>query len=287
MNSNYTFVFEDATINTLMISYRKFTEPVSVHTHGRDTYEIHYVTEGNGSVVLGGKTYPVKKGVFYLAGPNAEHEQTPFTHDSVTEFGCFFHIKKSSSQTPLLDILNRHKTFITKSSREMDRIVYGILYEQDQHMHASDRKITLLLEELLIECIRMMAPQFHHHRGMFKPVPENNFHKSNLTQQNINLIVDEIFLLEYATITLDDLADIIGLSNRQTQRFLQKYYNKSFLEKRLEARMSAAKTFLKRSDMSITQISEKIGYSSIEHFSAVFKKIYGISPSEYRKNSLI
>jgi AraC-like DNA-binding protein len=48
-------------------------------------------------------------------------------------------------------------------------------------------------------------------------------------------------------------------------------------------RMQQAKTYIANSDMSISEISEKVGFANIEHFSRVFKKNMGISPQKYRK----
>jgi two-component system response regulator YesN len=47
-------------------------------------------------------------------------------------------------------------------------------------------------------------------------------------------------------------------------------------------RMQQAKTYIANSDMSISEISEKVGFANIEHFSRVFKKNMGISPQKYR-----
>ncbi len=52
---------------------------------------------------------------------------------------------------------------------------------------------------------------------------------------------------------------------------------------KLEARMAAAETLLRNSSLKITEISNRIGYSSIEHFSNAFKKFYKVSPGQYRK----
>lgn len=47
--------------------------------------------------------------------------------------------------------------------------------------------------------------------------------------------------------------------------------------------MSAALILLQDPSNSITEISVQLGYSSVEHFSAAFRKYYGISASEWRK----
>ena len=49
--------------------------------------------------------------------------------------------------------------------------------------------------------------------------------------------------------------------------------------------MSAASILLTYSDRSISSIAEELGYSSVEHFSAAFRKYYNKSARQYRKES--
>ena len=41
---------------------------------------------------------------------------------------------------------------------------------------------------------------------------------------------------------------------------------------------------MEETDLKVYQISEQVGYSSIDYFYMKFKKYVGISPKEYRKN---
>ena len=40
---------------------------------------------------------------------------------------------------------------------------------------------------------------------------------------------------------------------------------------------------LSETQLSITEISEKLGYSSVEYFSNAFRNYYNMSPKEYRE----
>lgn len=53
----------------------------------------------------------------------------------------------------------------------------------------------------------------------------------------------------------------------------------------MEKRMAAAKAFLKDSDLSITEISEKVGFASPKYFSTRFKDLNGCSPNAFRRQS--
>ena len=48
-----------------------------------------------------------------------------------------------------------------------------------------------------------------------------------------------------------------------------------------EMKIDAAKQMIRTEHMNFTQISQQLGYSSIHYFSRQFKKIAGMTPSEY------
>ncbi len=51
----------------------------------------------------------------------------------------------------------------------------------------------------------------------------------------------------------------------------------------MRCRVEQAKNLLKNSNMKISEIAEIVGYYDQLTFSKMFKKLEGISPSEYRK----
>ena len=104
---------------------------------------------------------------------------------------------------------------------------------------------------------------------------------------SMSLIAEKCFLFEYASITLQELAGRLGISPRQTERFLKKEYGESFQQKKTHARMAAAASFLADPSLSITAISDRLGYSSAEHFSHAFRNYYGVSPRQYRKDAAL
>lgn len=65
-----------------------------------------------------------------------------------------------------------------------------------------------------------------------------------LTENNSNqndkrfILIENAFIYNPEDLTLRSLSELIGLCERQTQRLLQKYYGKSFKEKKTDAIMS-------------------------------------------------
>ena len=56
----------------------------------------------------------------------------------------------------------------------------------------------------------------------------------------------------------------------------------SFSELLSKARFELAETLLKQSDISMTEIAERLGYRELSAFSRAFKTSYGVAPSEWR-----
>lgn len=96
-------------------------------------------------------------------------------------------------------------------------------------------------------------------------------------------VVEKAFLYDFADLTLESLSERIGLSPRQTQRFLRENYGRKFQELRTKARMSAAEMLLVYTNCSITWIAQSVGYTTAEYFATNFRYFYGKSPRDYRK----
>lgn len=51
----------------------------------------------------------------------------------------------------------------------------------------------------------------------------------------------------------------------------------------IKLRMEESREMILNTDLRRYEIAERVGYESPEHFSKIFKKYYGISPSELKK----
>ena len=68
-------------------------------------------------------------------------------------------------------------------------------------------------------------------------------------------------------------------------RCFKKYTGTNIVNFFLASKMNFALSLLQFSNKSITEISILSGFSSINYFNRIFKKTYGISPSQYRKST--
>jgi len=83
-------------------------------------------------------------------------------------------------------------------------------------------------------------------------------------------------------ISLEDAASIAGLSSFYFSRVFKKSKGITFIEYLTSLRIDEAKRLLKKTSLSIREISETIGYGDQNYFTRVFKRSESISPSAFR-----
>lgn len=84
--------------------------------------------------------------------------------------------------------------------------------------------------------------------------------------------------------TVEEIASEVGLNPNKLQlgfkELLGKTVNLYIREKRLET----ARTLLQSTDQTLSAIASTVGYKSQSYLSKMFREVYGIQPSEFRKN---
>ncbi len=87
-------------------------------------------------------------------------------------------------------------------------------------------------------------------------------------------------------ITLRSLSASFYINPAYLGRLFKKNMGVSFNEYLLDIRMSNAMKLLKNTTLSIADISERVGYFDVDYFSKLFKQRIGITPSDYRANTV-
>jgi len=157
-------------------------------------------------------------------------------------------IFRSNGIEPLVVSLGEVKTLQSIPSGSMEKITSALL---DRGFSLIDDKKSLLLEKTKSAIIEVI-----HHREHF----EMKINWSNYLSEKLD--VDYTYLS-----TL--FSSINGIT-------LEQYIIKQKVEK--------AKEYLFYDELSVKEIAFKLGYSSIAHLSTQFKKVTGLTPSEF-KNS--
>jgi len=124
--------------------------------------------------------------------------------------------------------------------------------------------------------------------GDFKwGLPTEDPTEEDLAAQN-NLIVEkaqEYVLANYAQkgLTLNEVAQRNHVSPNYLSYLFKKYTGTNLWEYVIKLRMEESKRLILTTDLRRYEISERVGYESPEHFSKIFKKYFGMSPSEMKK----
>lgn len=84
-------------------------------------------------------------------------------------------------------------------------------------------------------------------------------------------------------ITLSELAGHFNISPFHLHRMFKRVTSVTPVQYLCQIRMEQAKLILKHTQLPIREIAQEIGLRSVSHFSLVFRKITGLTPSKYRK----
>lgn len=261
------------------IVWEQFERSIPMHSHSKNSYEIHYIPFGCGKAIIDGKDYTVVSNTLFITGPFIAHSQIPDPKEPMCEYCIYLKIGKStissdsSAEKSLADLFRNTVFWYGQDTQDIHNLMKQLFFELNYHYTGYFIQAEILLKQLIIKLVRNYQNKTEFCSQIALP---------NLID-NKYLIIEECFLYEYHSLTLDKLASRLGLGIRQTERLLKDHYNKTFLQKKTEARMSAASILLQDLALSISEIAEETGYSCIEHFSAAFKRFYGQSASSYRK----
>ncbi len=84
-------------------------------------------------------------------------------------------------------------------------------------------------------------------------------------------------------ITLNDVAKHVNLNTYYLSKLFKKEIGINFIDYITSYRMKKARELLRNTDIAIINISIELGYNEPNYFSQVFKKKFGITPSQYRE----
>ena len=110
---------------------------------------------------------------------------------------------------------------------------------------------------------------------------------------NVSKKIDRKFVSEFSAIVesnianedfgVDDICKQIGISRVQLYRKVKAVLGLNINDYILSVRMQRAKYLLLNEDLSISEVSTKVGFSSQAYFSTVFKAKFGLTPKAFKE----
>lgn len=136
-----------------------------------------------------------------------------------------------------------------------------------------------------LESMDEIHRQFH---SLFDDIiAKQESRKNNKYEETIRHVL-EMLRKDYADpmISQDSLADRVNMSSVYLGRLFKKATARSIPDYINDLRIEKARELLASTQSTVQQIAELTGFSSSTYFYTVFKKTHGVTPNEYRRNSL-
>ena len=117
----------------------------------------------------------------------------------------------------------------------------------------------------------------------FESISEESRQALIVKTQRLKRLADYINEHYDEKLLLSDLAEQEAISMSRLSHLFKECFGKSFQDYLMRVRCEQAKELLRASDMSLLDISMDCGFSDPKYFNQGFRKIYGMTPKEYRK----
>jgi AraC-like DNA-binding protein len=154
----------------------------------------------------------------------------------------------------------------------------------------------ILLIYMIIFIFALLTTSFEQNRNINPPITNliDNHHMraSRLTPGHtsnkdiIDRVRNHIDHHYMESISLEAIAEHVFFSPSYLGKLFKEHTGRSFTEYVYEVRMTVAGKILLGSNMKISDIAQKVGYSTVQSFNKAFKKYYDCSPGIYRKSSI-
>ena len=152
--------------------------------------------------------------------------------------------------------------------------------QKEPEMFGAEQLICLYLEYFLIHLIRRYSnPIVLRKRPARIETPKSTKQKSDT--EIFNRVVDYLENHINAPVTIEQICKDNLIGRSQLQKIFKERCNLGIIEYFSLMKVNAAKEMIRTNRMNFTQISEQLGYSLIHYFSRQFKKVTGMTPSEY------
>ena len=263
------------------VHYFEYSKRFSFTGESHDFWELVYADKGDVTVFADDKSFVLEQGNVIFHKPNEWHNVrangvdaaniTIITFASPSKAMSFFENKILSVGQKQKELLSKIVSEYTNAFKTPLNDPYTThLERRSDAAVASEQLIKLFLCEFLILFLR------NDPSGRQRTV--RSIHSSDAT---LNLLINYMEQNITKTVTLKELMEYSGTNRTAIENIFRENLGRGAVEYFLILKIELAKKYLREDNYNITQISEILGYSSIHYFSLQFKKITGMTPTEY------
>ena len=264
------------------IHYFEYTNNFYYAGESHDFWEFVYVDKGSVDICMDDKQITLKKGDIAFHQPNEFHKVSTYGHtapnlvvisfDSHSPLMDFFRcqiFKTDQKERDLLadTLIEARKLF---SSPLGDPYLTEMAKKEDAPI-GTEQLIKLHMEQFLIHLVQ---------RYTKAEAKELEFSPQNTTDifKRVTAYMEDN-ISKHLTIEQICWDNMIGRT--KLQKIFHTEAGIGIIDYFSKLKISAAKHMIRDGKLNFSQISEQLGYSSIHYFSRQFKKITGMSPSDY------
>ena len=150
--------------------------------------------------------------------------------------------------------------------------------ELEQAFRMSDFYIQSLDEIHTVQGVQRL----HHEMVLDYTEKMQKIHRSDTTSKHINLCKEYIYSHIKERITIEELADRLGVSASYLSRLFKKETGDSVSAYIRKQKIEMAKNLLRYSDYALIEIANHLSFSSQSHFIQQFRELVGMTPKKYR-----
>lgn len=229
----------------------------------------HYLQteKGEGKVKIEEETYILHENEGIMIAPFINHSYNKISSEWYTLFATF----TGSIESSISQILGNRKIILTDKNqgiRIASLISDSIKIYSD--LPVDERSLSVNCYSLLIS----FADGIHTERLINDPCYKNY----------VEPVIEEIELHYNKELTVENLSRLVFITPQYLSRLFRRYLNCSTYEYLTSCRIRKAKELLlTQTSLEVQDIAHMSGFSDVSHFIAIFKKICGFTPLEFRK----
>lgn len=239
----------------------------------RDSYILHFISDGKGEFKCNGETYELTRGDVFLVKPDTEvfykaDDNSPWSYIWVGFNGI------------------KAQSYLSSAGLEGDRVickcdntplVFSFVQQMIMYRHLTLAN-ELKRESALLQILSMLVEEYKE----TLPREERYDYPYHIY---VEQAIDYIEHNYKSNIKINDLASYIGIDRSYLTKIFTSETKMSPQEYLVNYRMEKSMNMLKNTDMKIGEIAGLVGYYNQLTFSKMFKKYTGKSPSEWREKN--
>ncbi len=172
---------------------------------------------------------------------------------------------------------------------EMVKAAYWKIVE-DFFYSLDIKRIGLQREDFKVraEQLFMLAPSV---KGLFEKLGEfmvcclKQWVEDRKLEERKPILLAKEYMQEnfWRSLTLEEVSAYVGFNASYFSNLFKRETSMNFLEYLTTLRIDHARERLMKTDDSVNEIAEAVGYSDVKYFSRIFKRSLGLSPNKFRK----